>query len=108
MRVHIPTSHLDKAAKRRLHEEVKREYLNARIENAKRIDATLMLMLHNVFGFGKDRLIRFHNAFVAEYDRLCEDYQDDGAEIAAIKLREATGIDIDELYKQEGLYNDEL
>ena len=108
MRVHIPSSHMTKSDRRRLHEEVKKEYLNARFENSKRIDATPMLMLHNVFGFGRERLIRFHNAFIAEYDRLCEDYQDDGAEIAAIKLREATGIDIDELYKQEGLYNDEF
>ncbi len=111
MHVHIPSSHMTKEARRQLSREVKlevkKEFMRTKIENAKRIDATLMLMLHNVFGFGRERLIRFHNAFVAEYDRLCEDYQDDGAEIAAIKLREATGIDIDELYKQEGLMDDQ-
>ena len=103
MNVRLKTSHLTKADKRKLHEEVKKEWLQMRFENSKRIDATLMLMLHNVFGFGKVRLERFHKAFIEEYNRLCDDYQDDGAEIAFIKLKEATGIDIDELYESEGL-----
>ncbi len=103
MHVHIPTSHMTKADRRKVRRELNKELLKARIENSKRIDATIMLILHSVFGFGKERLLRFHKAFFNEYDRLCDDYQDDGAEIAKIKLKEYTGIDIDELYEEEGI-----
>lgn len=103
MNVRMPAFQMTTRQKKILDEEVKQYFIQKKFENSKRIDATLMLMMHRVFGFGKERLLRFHKAFVEEYDRLCEDYQDDGAAIAAIKLRDETGVDIDELYKQEGL-----
>jgi ABC-type microcin C transport system permease subunit YejB len=105
MNVRLKTSHLSKADRRKLHEEVKKEWLQMRFENSKRIDASLMLMLHRVFGFGKVRLERFHKEFIKEYNRLCDYYEDDGAEIAIIKLKDETGIDIDKLYEEEGIEN---
>ena len=98
MRARIPVYTLSKKQKAIIDREAEKYFEEKKTENAKRIDAMFMLMLHREFGFGKERLKRFHKVFIATYEQLSVDFQDDGAEIAKIKLKEATGVDIDELF----------
>lgn len=73
------------------------------VDTSQRLDCMLLLMLHRKFGFGHKRLMEFHKDFIDTFRYFENNYMDDGGEIAKIKLKEEIGIDIDELYKTEGL-----
>ena len=44
-------------------------------KNQGEIDAMVMMILHMEFGYGKDRLKRFHNAFIKRMAELCIRYE---------------------------------
>lgn len=73
------------------------------IEESKHLDCMLLLMIHRRYGKGKKALIEFHKDFIETFRHFENFYEDDGNEIAKIKLRQETGIDIDELYEKEGI-----
>lgn len=59
------------------------------------LDAMILYVLHVHCGFGKERLRRFHKAFVEEHNKLISHYEmpDDNAWLAAEKLKEI-GVDV--------------
>ena len=101
MNVRIPQ--LSKNQKAMLNAEIQKYAEEKKLRDSKRLDAMLLLMMHRKFGFGMQRLTEFHRDFIKTFNEFEKNYQDDGAEIAIIKLREETGIEIDELYESEGL-----
>lgn len=68
-------------------------------KNAREIDAMVLWVLHEVFGFGPERLRRFYNSFNGQVEALAERYQmtDDGDRVwlCLHKLKEY-GIDLEE------------
>lgn len=103
MRVRIPKYQMSKKQVEIMNEEIKKAFIEQQEVNSKKLDCMIMLLLHQKYGFGKKRLIDFHKDFVNEFNRFCEFYEMDGSEVAEIKLKEAVGIDIDELYREEGI-----
>lgn len=69
-------------------------------DNTDEIDAMILWVLHEEFGFGYDRLRRFYESFNPKLDALCKKYEmtDKGDEIwlATYKLKDKLGIDIHE------------
>lgn len=94
---------LNAAQKRALDKEAERQLVEKRNEFLKDMDAMMLLSLHRKCGFGKRKLTEIFKSFILDYDRFIDDYQMEGAYIAAYKLKEETGLDIDELHKELGL-----
>ena len=102
MRARIPRE-LNNKQKKIIDNEIKKVFLEKQTENSKKLDCMILLLLHRLYGFGKKRLVEFHQEFVNEFNHFCEFYEMDGSEVAEIKLLHETGIDIDELYREEGI-----
>lgn len=72
--------------------------------NTDEIDAMILWNLHLIFGFGKERLMKFYNSFSKDLHAMCERYEltDEGDELwlCTHKLKEKFGIDIHELNDQ--------
>ena len=66
-------------------------------------DAMILYVLHLCFGMGRERLMRFWRMSIEEHKRIKEFYEmedyEDWKWVYRIKLKEETGIDIEELYK---------
>ena len=102
MRARIPRE-LNNKQKKIIDNEIKKVFLEKQTENSKKLDCMILLLLHRMYGFGKKRLEDFHKEFVNEFNHFCEFYEMDGSEVAEIKLLHETGIDIDALYREEGI-----
>ena len=66
------------------------------------LDALILWVLHNEFGFGEKRLKQFHDAFVQNIGALLKRYEMDGEDdvwLCTYKLKQA-GIDISEWNKK--------
>lgn len=107
-------SHIDRLLKnnpdvhRTIQEEAHRVNLLEAKKQAEDIDALILMTLHEVFGFGKTRLLRFAKG-LAELQKYYEDRYED-CDLYAIKvhLRDYVGIDVAELQKEvERLANEE-
>lgn len=72
-------------------------------KNADEVDALILWLLHEKFGFGKKRLRAFYDYFSTELDALVKRYEmgdEDKAWLCSRKLRDY-GIDISEWNKEE-------
>lgn len=72
-------------------------------KNADEVDAVILWLLHEKFGFGKKRLRAFYDSFSTELDALVKRYEmgdEDKAWLCSRKLRDY-GIDISEWNKEE-------
>lgn len=72
-------------------------------KNADEVDAVILWLLHEKFGFGKKRLRAFYDSFSTELDALVKRYEmgdEDKAWLCSRKLRDY-GIDIYEWNKEE-------
>ena len=75
--------------------EIKRQCAEYDKRNATEIDAMVLWILHQEFGFGPERLRRFHERFFAGIDALVKRYEmEDEAWICTQKLREY-GVDVE-------------
>ena len=66
-------------------------------------EAAILWQLHEMFGFGQSRLIRFYKAFTAMHEQLRKHYeisQDEQGWLYRQKLK-AIGVDVDELRKEQ-------
>ena len=85
---------------RKTKDAIKREVRSQVYAQKKRInadfDAMVLWVLHEKFGFGRERLRRFYDAFVAEVHRLDEAYQMGGETgyVCRVKLKEI-GVDVE-------------
>lgn len=77
-------------------EEKKFEFLKA-------TDAMILYSLHKNLGLGKKRLTDFFKTFINEYNNFVDEYDVEGNWLAAYRLKEQVGLDIDELHKELGL-----
>ncbi len=94
---------LTKGQQQALDREIDRQIDERRNEFLRDADAMILYTLHKEFGFGKKRLIKFFKTFIDDYEKFIDDYQVEGHWMAAYRLKELTGLDIDELHKEMGL-----
>lgn len=85
-----------KAQRAAIKAEAQKQVYEARDRLFNDMDAVIMWVLHEEFGFGKKRLRRFFNAFIREYRGLQEFYElgSDTPFVCKKKLNEI-GVDID-------------
>ena len=99
-------SHIDRLLKsdpnvqKAIQEEAHRVNLLEAKKQAEDIDAIILMTLHEIFGFGKTRLLRFAKG-LAELQKYYEDRYED-CDIFAMKmyLKDYVGIDVTELQKE--------
>lgn len=99
-------SHIDRLLKsdptvqQAIQEEAHRVNLLEAKKQAEDIDALILMTLHEIFGFGKTRLLRFAKGLV-ELQKYYEDRYED-CDIFAMKmhLKDYVGIDVTELQKE--------
>jgi hypothetical protein len=93
---------LSKQEKKALDIEVRKAVAEMDKNNTREIDAMVLWILHDQFGFGPTRLKRFHNNFVKSLDALIERYEmgkEDRVWLCTHEL-EKYGINLDEWDKE--------
>ena len=92
-------AHLTAAEQKAMNMEIQRQCAEFDKKNAREIDAMVLWVLHEVFGFGPDRLHKFYKSFNGQVEALAERYQmtDDGDQVwlCLHKLKEY-GINLEE------------
>ena len=91
-----------KAEKKALDIEVKKALADMDKKNTKEIDAMVLWVLHEQFGFGPERLKKFHDNFIVEMKALIDRYElpkTDTPWLCTDKL-EKYGIDLDDWDKE--------
>lgn len=97
------TIDLSKSEREALDREVRKAMAEYDDKNAIEIDAMVLWILHEKFGFGPIRLKRFHDSFVPAIKELIERYDmsdKDGAWLCTHKLKEY-GIDLKDWSKED-------
>lgn len=93
------------AEKKAIDKEIKRQLAEYNRNNATEIAALILWCLHENFGFGHDRLRRFHKHFTTGINDLGKRYEmnepDEHIWLCKYKLKEY-GIDIEEWSKKGG------
>ena len=82
--------------------EIKRQIAEYDKKHERDLEATALWVLHDIFGFGKDRLKKFYDSYSDSIEALAKHYemdQDDQAWLCEEKLREF-GVDLD-IWEQE-------
>ena len=90
----------DPNVQKAIQEEAHRVNLLEAKKQAEDIDALILMTLHDIFGFGKTRLLRFAKG-LAELQKYYEDRYED-CDLFAMKmhLKDYVGIDVTELQKE--------
>lgn len=81
--------------------EIKRQIAEYDKKHERDLEATALWVLHDVFGFGKDRLKKFYDNYSDSIEALAKHYEmgkDDQTWLCEQKLREI-GVDLDEWQK---------
>ena len=94
---------LTKGQQKAIDAEISRQLVEKRNEFLKDMDAMMLLSIHRNCGFGKRKLTEIFKSFILDYEKFIDDYQVEGAWMAAYRLKEETGLDIEELHKELGL-----
>ena len=92
--------HTDPIVQKAIREEAHRLNLLEAKKQAEDIDAIILMTLHDVFGFGKKRLLQYVKG-LAELQKYYDDRYEEYA-LSAIKmhLRDQVGIDVVKLHKE--------
>lgn len=91
------------AEKKAMEIEIRRQLAEYTHDNLNEIDALILWHLHEEFGFGKKRLMRFYETFAERVEELSKHYMFDTNEIPWMytkKLKDY-GIDIKKLNKEK-------
>lgn len=102
MRAHIPN--MSSNQKRAMQAEIQRQLAEYDEQHFEEIDAAVLLVLNQEFGFGPKRLKQFYDAFSREMRSLTARYELDDRDalwLCKKKLKDYTGIDISEWNKEE-------
>lgn len=97
MRARACNGGLTAAERKVMHNEIKRQLAEHDCRHAKEIDAIVLWVLREIFGFGEKRLRKYFDEFGRQLNRLIEYYsmgEDDEAWLCSRKLKEA-GIDFE-------------
>lgn len=94
---------LNEKEKKALDIEIGKEFAKYNRNNANEVDAIILWVLHDQFGFGHDRLKKFHAAFQPSLEELCKRYEmtgkDDELWLCTRKLLDI-GVDIEDWNKE--------
>ena len=94
---------LNEKEKKALDIELGKEFAKYNRNNANEVDAIILWVLHDQFGFGHDRLKKFHAAFQPSLEELCSRYEmtdkDDELWLCTRKLLDI-GVDIEDWNKE--------
>lgn len=97
MRARACNGGLTVSERKAMHNEIKRQLAEHDRRHAKEIDAIVLWVLRETFGFGEKRLRKYFDEFGRQLNRLIEYYsmgEDDEAWLCSRKLKEA-GIDLE-------------
>nr|DAF73295.1 MAG TPA: hypothetical protein [Caudoviricetes sp.] len=97
MRARACNGGLTASERKAMHNEIKRQLAEYDRRHAKEIDAIVLWVLRETFGFGEKRLRKYFDEFGRQLNRLIEYYsmgEDDEAWLCSRKLKEA-GIDLE-------------
>ena len=90
------------------HEEAKRIVLQEWEKVCRKTDVSILYALHNIFGFGKDRLERFYREWIKMHIAMVDNYQCDGDDshywVMEARLKDI-GLDVDALLKEVDKYD---
>lgn len=89
---------LSSSERKALEKEIQRQLSEYDQKNTKEIDATVLWILHEEFGFGVSRLKRFHDILNQRLKELSEYYEMDEKNqslLCSVKLK-SYGVDLDE------------
>lgn len=104
MKARIPPSPLSKAERKAMEMEIQKQLAEYDRKHANELDALILWLLHEEFGFGKKRLRRFYDRFGPALDELVGRYElddDDKVWLCTRKLKEQ-GIDISQWRRENG------
>lgn len=94
---------LNEKEKKALDIELGKEFAKYNRNNANEVDAIILWVLHDQFGFGHDRLKKFYAAFQPSLEELCKRYEmtdkDDELWLCTRKLLDI-GVDIEDWNKE--------
>lgn len=100
MKAHVPIKISNKMRKA-LMDEVNRQTADSVVRLQRNLQALVLWTLRAELGFGKKRLLRFHNRFAQAIQDLKDYYMYDTVEetefVCLYKLKHEVGIDVDEL-----------
>ncbi len=101
MKARMPIRPMSSAERQAVKAEIKRQLAEYDTKHATEIDAMVLWILHDKFGFGAKRLRQFHDCFFTAMDELKERYEMENEEIwlCTHKLK-ALGIDVDTWAKE--------
>lgn len=96
---------IQREVERRVKEETKKQTKDIAERLCTAIDAASMWVLHQEFGFGKERLERYFHAFNRLYQELVDFYElgEDTPWVCIQRLKEI-GVDVEAL--ESGVYDD--
>lgn len=97
------TQHIWSAAeKKAMDYEIKKQLADFNNRNVREVDATVLWVLHDKFGWGHHRLRQFYTEFIKCMDELTDRYEmgkDEAPWLCTYKLKEY-GIDLEEWEKE--------
>lgn len=88
--------------KKAMNKEINKQILENDAKFSKDYDAAVLWTLRVCYGFGKKRIRRFWDCFLAEHQRLCDCYEQvpDSKEFDCKELLKRIGVDLDEWYNE--------
>ena len=91
---------LNKSAQIAFNDEVNRQLAEKSKEWYTNIDSLILFVLHEEFGFGKDRMKRFMKSLVSFNNELVDYYKMDDAEFICKEKLKRIGIDVEKLNEE--------
>ena len=93
----------EKAVDKAMRDEINRQILEKDKEYYHDMNAAVLWVLYETFGFGEKRLRRFFDAFTVEHEKLRKRYEPDedtNAPLCRYLLKERVGVDIEAWEKE--------
>lgn len=92
---------MSSAERRAMNQEINRQLIERNDEWLVDVEAMVLLVLHEHYGFGNKRLLRFREHFIEECKEMRRYYEmDDVSYPAKVRLKKL-GIDVEQLYREQ-------
>lgn len=95
-------AHFSKAEEKAMKIEIQKYFAELDRKNLNEIDAIVLWVLHEEFGFGKSRMKKFHDRFIPTLNELTKRYEMDDSDriwLCTYQLKQL-GVDIEEWNKE--------
>lgn len=102
------TASLNEMAQTAFDDEVSRQLEERSKEWYENLDSIILYTLHNEFGFGKDRLLKFFRSLINTNEELISYYHLKDADFICKKKLKEIGVDVEEWNRmvREGEFNE--